>query len=68
MPIVRPGIGRLLRELPDGPMLVYQAATGPRAWEKIAGCDYRLGSRVLHKLQLRPAELIGYWIIHHPDL
>ena len=40
--IVRLGISRLLRELPDGPILIDEAATGHVALEKIAGGDYQL--------------------------
>jgi two-component system, NarL family, invasion response regulator UvrY len=40
--IVRLGIIRLLRELPGGPVLIDEAASGHEALEKIAGCDYQL--------------------------
>ena len=40
--IVRLGIIRLLRDLPNGPILVDEAATGHEALERISGCDYQL--------------------------
>ena len=40
--IVRLGIRRLLHELPEGPILIDEAATGHEAMEKISGCDYHL--------------------------
>lgn len=40
--MVRLGIIRLLRDLPDGPILVDEAATGHEALERISGCDYQL--------------------------
>jgi two-component system, NarL family, invasion response regulator UvrY len=40
--IIRLGIIRLLEELPDGPILFDEAATGCEALEKLAGCAYHL--------------------------
>ena len=40
--IVRLGITRLLREMPDGPVRIDEAATGHQALEMVAASDYHL--------------------------
>ena len=40
--IVRLGIVRLLRELPEGPVVIDEVATGHEALEKVAAGDYHL--------------------------